>query len=76
MTAPARLSVVTVAWQTGPRLLEAVASILAAPGVDEFVLVNHGNPPELIRALRAMACLLYTSPSPRDRQKTRMPSSA
>ena len=55
MTAPARLSVVTVAWQTGPRLLEAVASILAAPGVDEFVLVNHGNPPELIRALRAMA---------------------
>ena len=27
------------------------------------------------RALRA-ACLLYTSPSPRDRQKSRMPSSA
>ena len=24
----------------------------------------------------ALACLLYTSPSPRDRQKTRMPSSA
>ena len=24
----------------------------------------------------AMACLLYTSPSPRDRQKSRMPSSA
>ena len=23
-----------------------------------------------------MACLLYTSPSPRDRQKSRMPSSA
>ncbi|WP_203293746.1 glycosyltransferase family 2 protein [Maricaulis parjimensis] len=55
MSDAARLSVVTVAWQTGPRLLEAVASILAAPGVDEFVLVNHGNPPELIRALRTMA---------------------
>ena len=26
--------------------------------------------------LEAMACLLYTSPSPRDRQKYRMPSSA
>ena len=26
--------------------------------------------------LLAMACLLYTSPSPRDRQKSRMPSSA
>ena len=25
---------------------------------------------------RANACLLYTSPSPRDRQKSRMPSSA
>ena len=24
----------------------------------------------------AIACLLYTSPSPRDRQKSRMPSSA
>ena len=27
-------------------------------------------------AVRAAACLLYTSPSPRDRQKSRMPSSA
>ena len=26
--------------------------------------------------LQSMACLLYTSPSPRDRQKSRMPSSA
>ena len=31
----------------------------------------------LPRKLRkCMACLLYTSPSPRDRQKSRMPSSA
>ena len=28
------------------------------------------------KALKAVACLLYTSPSPRDRQKSRMPSSA
>ena len=27
-------------------------------------------------AVMADACLLYTSPSPRDRQKSRMPSSA
>ena len=26
--------------------------------------------------MRIYACLLYTSPSPRDRQKSRMPSSA
>ena len=28
------------------------------------------------RAYENRACLLYTSPSPRDRQKSRMPSSA
>src|SRR5674476_1636976 len=28
------------------------------------------------RAIELKACLLYTSPSPRDRQKSRMPSSA
>ena len=30
----------------------------------------------LIQSSNAMCCLLYTSPSPRDRQKSRMPSSA
>ena len=29
-----------------------------------------------LQSLAAQACLLYTSPSPRDRQKSRMPSSA
>ena len=29
-----------------------------------------------IRVEQAIFCLLYTSPSPRDRQKSRMPSSA
>ena len=29
-----------------------------------------------MKADRGQACLLYTSPSPRDRQKSRMPSSA
>ena len=32
-------------------------------------------PEEMLFELRC-ACLLYTSPSPRDRQKSRMPSSA
>ena len=30
----------------------------------------------LLELRQALACLLYTSPSPRDRQKSRMPSSA
>ena len=29
-----------------------------------------------IEKLKEMACLLYTSPSPRDRTRSRMPSSA
>ena len=35
-------------------------------GTDMLVCVTHDN----------STCLLYTSPSPRDRQKSRMPSSA
>ena len=34
-------------------------------------VLNLDTPPEEV-----IACLLYTSPSPRDRQKSRMPSSA
>ena len=30
----------------------------------------------LLNAKRALPCLLYTSPSPRDRTRSRMPSSA
>ena len=32
---------------------------------EEYVIAKHGTP-----------CLLYTSPSPRDRTRSRMPSSA
>ena len=39
-------------------------------GFDEMWLTEHHFHPY------GMACLLYTSPSPRDRQKSRMPSSA
>ena len=31
---------------------------------------------ELMKNIETETCLLYTSPSPRDRQKSRMPSSA
>ena len=60
---------------------------LAAAGVDSIgVLGSTGNYAYLTRDERARItrlavahagdCLLYTSPSPRDRQKSRMPSSA
>ena len=44
---------------------------------DENGVVGHGlgKAKEVTTAI-SKACLLYTSPSPRDRQKSRMPSSA
>ena len=41
---------------------------------DRIRLTDHFLDPGVF--IRSMACLLYTSPSPRDRQKSRMPSSA
>ena len=35
-----------------------------------------GDPQTIEPAAEKQTCLLYTSPSPRDRQKSRMPSSA
>ena len=40
----------------------------------QLMLIPPGFPNTF--RLLVMACLLYTSPSPRDRQKSRMPSSA
>ena len=37
---------------------------------------EHNSTPMTDSAVRQTPCLLYTSPSPRDRQKSRMPSSA
>ena len=40
---------------------------------DEFTKISINN---MLSDLDPYTCLLYTSPSPRDRQKSRMPSSA
>ena len=42
----------------------------------EYAPVFADTEPAFLRAAQSMGCLLYTSPSPRDRQKSRMPSSA
>ena len=57
-------------------LVEA-ADNAAAVG-DEPLLIKRTVPAAhvLVAQSRQEACLLYTSPSPRDRQKSRMPSSA
>ena len=41
-----------------------------------LILVDAGMSESQAQLTIIIACLLYTSPSPRDRQKSRMPSSA
>ena len=41
-----------------------------------FSALAEAGLPVICVETRHMSCLLYTSPSPRDRQKSRMPSSA
>ena len=38
--------------------------------------IANGSTADGAKTRKAKSCLLYTSPSPRDRQKSRMPSSA
>ena len=57
--------------QTQVTKLEIGSQIVGQRDVDGL-----GRPLELRRGASNRACLLYTSPSPRDREKSRMPSSA
>ena len=56
--------------------------IIEVAAIHEGLTANYNNysAQELEKALESWVepypCLLYTSPSPRDRQKSRMPSSA
>ena len=61
------------------RLVSLVDVSIAAPSLSEGK-IPVASPKILLNledeSSRRLACLLYTSPSPRDRQKSRMPSSA
>ena len=55
--------------------LDILESHLKVPCFDLINSVSEAVDKQIIGVL-ATTCLLYTSPSPRDRQKSRMPSSA
>ena len=44
--------------------------------IRESIKAKPGEPDAMDQVALVLTCLLYTSPSPRDRQKSRMPSSA
>ena len=49
---------------------------VSGPPLNRIVLSDPADGLDLILAEVAKACLLYTSPSPRDRTRSRMPSTA
>ena len=49
---------------------------IAGIGFGNWVKDPNRNGPQFSELVYNDGCLLYTSPSPRDRQKSRMPSSA
>ena len=57
-----------------PLALRTSADLGRVIGLDEQMAFRAGV--ESCRIARAKSCLLYTSPSPRDRTRSRMPSSA
>ena len=60
-----------------PQEADDIWNRLVKTGKLEFrILANPLDFPAQVEMARKMACLLYTSPSPRDRTRSRMPSSA
>ena len=58
--------------QAGINTLQKVAQATVNNGISFGLILS----PATVQAVPFTTCLLYTSPSPRDRQKSRMPSSA
>ena len=48
--------------------------ILGGKGINQSIAIQRAGGD--VKHIGFIGCLLYTSPSPRDRQKSRMPSSA
>ena len=61
-------------WENDP--FRSIASYNAGPGAVASWVQPTDQDDDALWVERIPYCLLYTSPSPRDRQKSRMPSSA
>jgi N-acetylglucosaminyl-diphospho-decaprenol L-rhamnosyltransferase len=50
-----QVSIISVSYNTGPALFEMITAALAQTHATELILVNNGNPPEVVRRLQEMA---------------------
>ena len=55
---------------------KSLAALIEQYGDDRGYKPNSNKIPMVYKILNRQICLLYTSPSPRDRVRSRMPSSA
>src|SRR5678809_1032443 len=62
-------------YERGLALIPAVEKYIVDAGIILIKFWLEVSHEEQARRFQARVCLLYTSPSPRDRQKSRMPSS-
>ena len=58
------------------KLLVSMAAVVAQKRKERGVKLNYPEAVALITDFVIEGCLLYTSPSPRDKRQSRMPSSA
>ena len=62
--------------QIGGRTILERVIVRLGPQCDGLILNANGDPARFAAFGLPVICLLYTSPSPRDRTRSRMPSSA
>jgi GT2 family glycosyltransferase len=62
MAAPARVSAIVVAYRSGEALTRCLESVLAAPGVQEVVVVDNGGGGPEIEAARGLAGVRVVEP--------------
>ena len=74
---PENLFYMTGFWGEAIGILEKNGkTTIIAPELEVGRAKEEGVDCEVIQSDRGMSCLLYTSPSPRDKRQSRMPSSA